>query len=72
MFETSRCLSPRAIVFGSINTDLVAKTPQLPVPGETLLGHEFLLGIWGKGKLVGSCLGAPFRSTYKTVGRRRR
>jgi ribokinase len=29
------------IVFGSINIDLVAKTPRLPLPGETLLGRDF-------------------------------
>lgn len=38
-----------AIVFGSINMDLVVRTPRLPVPGETLLGHEFLTASGGKG-----------------------
>lgn len=38
-----------AIVFGSINLDLVAKTPRLPVPGETLRGHEFFTAPGGKG-----------------------
>ncbi|MHC5719651.1 MAG: ribokinase, partial [Nostoc sp.] len=28
------------IVFGSINIDLVATAPRLPVPGETLLGED--------------------------------
>ncbi|NEN99563.1 MAG: ribokinase, partial [Moorea sp. SIO3I7] len=37
------------IVFGSINMDLVAKTPRLPVPGETLQGHEFFTAPGGKG-----------------------
>ncbi len=32
---------PSVIVFGSINMDLVAKTPKLPTPGETLLGRSF-------------------------------
>lgn len=38
-----------AVVFGSINIDLVAKTPRLPVPGETLLGKEFSPTPGGKG-----------------------
>lgn len=42
-------VKPSAIVFGSINMDLVVKTPQLPVPGETLLGHEFFTSSGGKG-----------------------
>lgn len=37
------------IVFGSINMDLVAKAPRLPVPGETLLGHNFSTIPGGKG-----------------------
>jgi ribokinase len=37
------------IVFGSINMDLVAKTPSLPVPGETLLGYSFTTVPGGKG-----------------------
>ena len=42
-------VKPNAIVFGSINMDLVVRTPQLPVPGETLLGHEFFTTSGGKG-----------------------
>jgi ribokinase len=38
-----------AIVFGSINMDLVAKTPRLPLPGETLLGYAFFQAPGGKG-----------------------
>lgn len=37
------------IVFGSINMDLVTKTPRLPVAGETLTGHEFFTAGGGKG-----------------------
>ncbi|MGH8002482.1 MAG: ribokinase [Brasilonema sp.] len=37
------------IVFGSINIDLVATAPRLPVAGETLLGHNFLQAPGGKG-----------------------
>lgn len=39
----------RAVVFDSINIDLVVKTPRLPVPGETLLGKEFFTTPGGKG-----------------------
>ncbi|HEY9620905.1 MAG TPA: ribokinase [Crinalium sp.] len=37
------------IVFGSINMDLVARTPRLPAPGETLIGHVFETIPGGKG-----------------------
>ncbi|OUL20077.1 ribokinase [Nostoc sp. T09] len=37
------------IVFGSINIDLVATVPRLPISGETLLGHEFFQVPGGKG-----------------------
>lgn len=37
------------IVFGSINMDLVAKTPRLPVAGETLQGYQFFTAPGGKG-----------------------
>ncbi|MBD2206696.1 ribokinase [Calothrix sp. FACHB-1219] len=37
------------IVFGSINIDLVATVPRLPMAGETLLGHNFVQIPGGKG-----------------------
>lgn len=37
------------IVFGSINMDLVAQTPRLPLAGETLQGHHFFTASGGKG-----------------------
>ncbi|HLP87848.1 MAG TPA: ribokinase [Nostocaceae cyanobacterium] len=37
------------IVFGSINIDIVATTPRLPVAGETLLGKDFFKEPGGKG-----------------------
>lgn len=37
------------VVFGSINMDLVARTPRLPGPAETILGHEFFTAPGGKG-----------------------
>jgi ribokinase len=36
-------------VFGSINMDLVARSPRLPNPGETLTGHTFQTFPGGKG-----------------------
>lgn len=37
------------IVLGSINTDLVIRSPSLPRPGETVLGGEFYRSAGGKG-----------------------
>ena len=37
------------IVYGSINTDLIAYTPVLPRKGETLLGNSYLMALGGKG-----------------------
>jgi ribokinase len=37
------------IVFGSINMDLVTRTPRLPIAGETLQGYEFFTAPGGKG-----------------------
>lgn len=36
-------------VFGSINMDLVARTPRLPAPAETITGYEFFIAPGGKG-----------------------
>ncbi|MFV2020296.1 ribokinase [Micromonospora sp. LOL_023] len=40
---------PRIAVVGSANMDLVATTPRLPLPGETLLGSDFVMVPGGKG-----------------------
>ncbi|MEN9934839.1 MAG: hypothetical protein RLZZ387_1418 [Chloroflexota bacterium] len=37
------------VVFGSINMDLVVRTPRLPVPGETITGQTFSTVSGGKG-----------------------
>lgn len=37
------------LVFGSINMDLVAQTPRLPAPAETIIGHRFFTAPGGKG-----------------------
>jgi ribokinase len=37
------------VVVGSSNTDMVIKTSRLPLPGETILGGDFLMNPGGKG-----------------------
>lgn len=37
------------LVLGSVNVDLVIRGPRLPLPGETVLGGEFLQAAGGKG-----------------------
>jgi len=39
----------RIVVVGSSNTDMTVKAPRLPLPGETILGGEFLMTAGGKG-----------------------
>lgn len=41
--------SPKIVVLGSSNTDMIVKMERLPKPGETLLGGEFLTAAGGKG-----------------------
>jgi ribokinase len=42
-------MASRVVVLGSVNTDLVIRGPQLPKPGETVLGGEFYRAAGGKG-----------------------
>ncbi|MGL6226489.1 MAG: ribokinase [Thermoguttaceae bacterium] len=37
------------VVIGSSNTDMVVKTKRIPIPGETVIGGDFLLAQGGKG-----------------------
>jgi ribokinase len=39
----------KIIVIGSSNTDMVVKSQRLPLPGETILGGDFLMNPGGKG-----------------------
>lgn len=39
----------KVIVIGSCNTDMVVKSARLPLPGETIIGGEFLMNAGGKG-----------------------
>ncbi len=41
--------TPKIVVIGSSNTDMIVKAKQLPVPGETILGEDFLINPGGKG-----------------------
>jgi ribokinase len=40
---------PQVLVVGSVNADLVMAVPELPRPGETVLGGRFTQGGGGKG-----------------------
>ena len=40
---------PRIVVAGSANMDLVGLAARLPLPGETVLGDDFVMGPGGKG-----------------------
>ena len=42
-------MKPRILAVGSSNTDMIVKVPQIPRPGETLLGGEFVIAAGGKG-----------------------
>lgn len=39
----------RVVVVGSANVDFVVQTPHIPRPGETVLGHNFVMAMGGKG-----------------------
>jgi ribokinase len=39
----------KLVVVGSLNMDLIVRTPHLPRPGETILGNDFMTAPGGKG-----------------------
>jgi ribokinase len=42
-------MKARILVVGSSNTDMIARVPRIPRPGETILGGEFITAPGGKG-----------------------
>ena len=48
-FDFSQRKGKPIVVVGSLNMDLVMRTPRIPVSGETLNGHEFRTVLGGKG-----------------------
>jgi len=42
-------MKPRIAVVGSLNMDLVIRSPHIPQPGETILGSDFVTIPGGKG-----------------------
>lgn len=59
---------PDILVVGSLNMDLIVRTPRLPAPGETILGTSFTTAPGGKGAnqaVAAAKLGAP----VKMIGR---
>lgn len=59
------------IVFGSINMDLVTKTPGLPAAGETITGYEFFTAGGGKGAnqaVAAARLGIPTQIVGRVGG----
>lgn len=66
-YRTGR--SPRVLVIGSSNTDMVVRTPRLPGPGETLTGGTFFMNAGGKGAnqaVAAARLGADVTLVCKT------
>lgn len=41
--------TPRIVVVGSVNTDMVVKSQRIPLPGETVTGGQFVMAAGGKG-----------------------
>ena len=69
------------LIMGSINTDLVARSPHLPRPGETISGHEFSQISGGKGAnqavaaariggrvVMAGCVGADANGALRLAG----
>ena len=63
--------TPRIVIIGSLNMDLVCRTPTLPRAGETIIGSEFLTIPGGKGanQAVAAARIADGRVDVHMVGR---
>ncbi len=62
---------PKICMVGSSNIDLIARTPRMPAPGETIVGTHFQMGYGGKGAnqaVMAARLGAQVTVVTK-VGR---
>ncbi len=59
---------PEIVVVGSLNMDLVVRTPHLPRPGETIIGREFMTAPGGKGTNQ-TVAAAKLGATVSMVGR---
>ncbi len=59
---------PKIVVVGSLNMDLVVRTPRLPLPGETIIGREFMIAPGGKGANQ-TVAAAKLGATVSMVGR---
>ena len=42
-------MQPKIVVVGSLNMDLIVRSPHIPIPGETVLGNAFGTAAGGKG-----------------------
>jgi ribokinase len=63
--------TPKICMVGSSNIDLIARTPRLPQPGETIVGTLFQMGYGGKGAnqaVMAAKLGAQV-SVVTKIGR---
>lgn len=71
IYENTVRKMSKIVVLGSSNTDLVIRSPRMPLPGETLLGGDFMMAAGGKGAnqaVAISRLGSPVTFIAK-VGR---
>ena len=58
----------KCAVIGSINTDMVARTPRFPAPGESIIGSLFQTEFGGKGAnqaIALAKLGVPVKMAGK-------
>jgi ribokinase len=61
--------TPRIVVVGSSNTDMVVKSQRIPAPGETVTGGHFVMAAGGKGAnqaVAAARLGAEVTLVAKT------